>query len=70
MMMGLRLTREGVSRRRFSARFGQELGDLFKAQIERLTRFGLLEWAGEQADILRLTPRGRLLGNQVFVEFI
>jgi oxygen-independent coproporphyrinogen-3 oxidase len=70
MMMGLRLTREGVSKRGFFERFGLDLDDLFKAQIDRLTHLGLLEWAGERADILRLTPRGRLLGNQVFVEFI
>ncbi len=35
--------------------------------LEKLTRQGLLEWAGEK---LRLTQRGRLLGNRVFVEFI
>ena len=70
MMMGLRLTREGVSRSTFQARFGRELTDTFGTQIERLTRLGLLEWAGAEGDVLRLTRRGRLLGNQVFVEFI
>ena len=70
MMMGLRLTREGVSRAAFRLRFGCQLGDVFGGQIERLTRLGLLEWAGADGDVLRLTRRGRLLGNQVFVEFI
>ncbi|HEX9089880.1 MAG TPA: radical SAM family heme chaperone HemW, partial [Anaerolineales bacterium] len=70
MMMGLRLVAEGVSDRDFSQRFGMTLKDRFNVQIERLTRWGLLEWAGEKADILRLTRRGRLLGNQVFCEFI
>lgn len=70
MMMGLRLTREGVSQTRFQERFGRGLGQTFEKQIQRLIGLGLLEWAGEQGDVLRLTRRGRLLGNQVFVEFI
>jgi oxygen-independent coproporphyrinogen-3 oxidase len=70
MMMGLRLTREGVSGAAFRQRFGCELKDTFAPQIERLIGLGLLEWAGAQGDVLRLTRRGRLLGNQVFVEFI
>jgi oxygen-independent coproporphyrinogen-3 oxidase len=67
MMMGLRLTREGVSATVFEARFGEGLLTIFKLPIERLIQQGLLEWAG---DCLRLTPRGRLLGNRVFMEFI
>ena len=70
MMMGLRLTREGVSASVFEKRFGATLIDLFHDQIARLVKVGLLEWAGENGDILRLTPRGRLLGNRVFMEFI
>jgi oxygen-independent coproporphyrinogen-3 oxidase len=70
MMMGLRLTREGVSDIVFKERFGSSLRDLFHDQIARMEKLGLLEWAGENWDILRLTPRGRLLGNQVFIEFI
>lgn len=70
MMMGLRLTREGVSRSGFHARFGRRLEDEFGAQIDRLVRLGLLEWAGTDQDVLRLTQRGRFVGNQVFVEFI
>ena len=71
MMMGLRLTQEGVSEQKFTLRFGQPLEELFKPQIERLERIGLLERAlynGEK--VLRLTSKGRLLGNQVFMEFI
>jgi oxygen-independent coproporphyrinogen-3 oxidase len=71
MMMGLRLTREGVSERKFSMRFGQSLEELFRVQIERLESLGLLEWASYDGEIvLRLTSKGRLLGNQVFMEFI
>ncbi len=70
MMMGLRLTREGVPAKGFHERFGQGLEEVFGPQIQRLTGLGLLEWAGPDRESLRLTPRGRLLGNQVFMEFI
>ncbi len=69
MMMGLRLVREGVSNTGFSSRFGQSLPEVYGTQIQKLTSQGLLEWAGE-GDILRLSPRGKLLGNRVFLEFI
>ncbi len=71
MMMGLRLTQEGVSEREFSRRFGQSLEELFRVQIERSENLGLLEWASYNGNrVLRLTAKGRLLGNQVFMEFI
>ena len=71
MMMGLRLTQEGVSRCTFQQRFGQDLQDVFAQPIEELIGFGLLEWYGEgEGQHLRLTPHGRLLGNQVFYRFI
>jgi len=67
MMTGLRLTREGVSAQTFLERFGQKLADVFGKEIEDLIRLGLLEW---QAERLRLTRRGRLLGNQAFGRFV
>jgi oxygen-independent coproporphyrinogen-3 oxidase len=67
MLTGLRLTREGVSAQGFAKRFGRELREVFRKEIDELQRFGLLEWAG---DSLRLTPHGRLLGNQVFLRFV
>jgi oxygen-independent coproporphyrinogen-3 oxidase len=81
MMMGLRLTLEGVSRGRFHARFGQELTEIFGQQIARQVSSGLLEWVDlgrmdgtgtldESGAALRLTRRGRLLGNRVFSEFL
>lgn len=70
MMMGLRLVREGVSDATFTRRFGQSLKEVFPTQIARLQDQGLLTWAGPQDDRLRLTPRGILLGNRVFSEFI
>jgi coproporphyrinogen III oxidase-like Fe-S oxidoreductase len=59
-----------MSRATFYVRFGQNLDEMFAPQISRLIDLGLLEWAGQGGDILRLTPRGHLLGNQVFMEFI
>jgi oxygen-independent coproporphyrinogen-3 oxidase len=70
MMMGLRLTEEGVSSKRFEARFGVSLEAAFDKPIRDLQRAGLLEWAGDAGEVLRLTQRGRLLGNRVFMEFI
>ncbi len=71
MMMGLRLVNEGVSNQAFMERFGQSLEEVFDDPITRLSTQGLLEWHQRGEDrCLRLTPRGRLLGNRVFVEFI
>ncbi len=70
MMLGLRLVTEGVSNKVFQQRFGISVQERFGIQITRLTSIGLLEWGGEENEILRLTKRGRLLGNQVFKEFI
>lgn len=70
MMMGLRLTQEGVSNKRFRGRFSRELQKVYGKKIDTLIQRGLLEWGGDGYDILRLTPRGRFLGNQVFVEFV
>lgn len=70
MMVGLRLTKEGVGGAGFTRRFGLSLEDAFPNQIQKLIAAGLLEWAGENHDALRLTKRGRLLGNRVFMEFV
>lgn len=70
MMVGLRLTEEGVSQTNFEKRFGQHLLDVFGKEIEELRGYGLLEWGGAGGDRLRLTPRGRGLGNQVFMRFV
>lgn len=67
MMLGLRLVIEGVPDERFQARFGIGLEEVFGAEIRRLVEQGLLE---RLPDRVRLTPRGRLLGNRVFAEFL
>jgi oxygen-independent coproporphyrinogen-3 oxidase len=70
MMMGLRLVVEGISNLKFHQRFGISLQQRFGVQIDRLLNLGLLEWEGEEEEILRLTRKGYILGNQVFKEFI
>ncbi|MDO8472598.1 MAG: radical SAM family heme chaperone HemW [Dehalococcoidia bacterium] len=66
MMLGLRLD-EGVEGCDFKTRFGQSLEEVYGPQIEELKINGLLIAEGRS---LRLTPRGRLLGNQVFCRFV
>ncbi len=70
MMMGLRLVQSGVSRQEFQRRFGKELDDVYGLQLERLNEFGLMESVKGNQNAVRLTERGRLLGNQVFMEFV
>jgi oxygen-independent coproporphyrinogen-3 oxidase len=67
LMMGLRLTREGVTSAEMERRFGVALGERYPRELRRLSERGLLDWDGERA---RLTRVGRLLGNQVFREFV
>ena len=68
MMTGLRLTREGVSEDEFQARFDQSLLNVYGDEIKELLNLGLLEqWTDTR---IRITQRGRLLGNQVFMRFV
>jgi oxygen-independent coproporphyrinogen-3 oxidase len=69
MMTGLRLTQEGISENEFQARFEKPLRDVYKNEIEELLKLGLIE-ESKTSEILRLTTRGRLLGNQVFMRFV
>jgi oxygen-independent coproporphyrinogen-3 oxidase len=66
MMVGLRLNR-GVSRVEFERRFGVAIEDLYGAALSEFEGLGLLESEGEW---VRLSGRGRLLGNEVFERFI
>lgn len=67
MMTGLRLTQEGVSEREFQARFGQSMLEVYGKEIGELSKMGLLEDGEER---IKITRRGRLLGNQVFMRFV
>lgn len=67
LMMGLRLTREGIALKAFEERFGLSLLDLHGDVIEKHTRAGLL-----RVDETRvvLTERGRFLSNVVLRDLI
>lgn len=66
MMMGLRLD-TGVSDADFRRRFERSLEEVFSEEIDDLIRSGLLEDTGSS---IRLSERGRLLGNEVFGRFV
>jgi oxygen-independent coproporphyrinogen III oxidase len=68
MMTGLRLTREGVSKDEFQARFKQPMFEVYGKEIDELLRLGLIE--NGIGDGIKITTRGRLLGNQVFMRFV
>ena len=71
LMMGLRLTEEGINTEQFTKRFSLKIEDIYFDQIEKLMALGLIEYKSfNKSRILRLTKKGRMLGNQVFLEFI
>lgn len=67
MVTGLRLIQTGVDAQAFEARTGRGLWAVYGEQIRQLIRDRLLEQRGSH---VRLTPRGRLLGNRVFEAFV
>ena len=64
--LGLRLN-QGVDLEKIAAKFGKEGVGPFFATIREFVESGLLERQGE---VIRLTPRGRLLSNEVFERFV
>lgn len=66
MFLGLRLSR-GVVYDEFRARFGEDARENYHAQLAELNGLGLIELLDE---VVRLTPRGRLLSNEVFWRFL
>jgi oxygen-independent coproporphyrinogen-3 oxidase len=68
MMTGLRLTQAGVDVEEFQARFGQSVRDLYRKEIDELLKLGLIE--NGPGTRIKITERGRLLGNQVFMRFV
>ena len=65
LMMGLRLDC-GVEDAEFERRFGQTAQSAYGETVAELTELGLLTGG---AGRLRLTQRGRMLGNEVFSRF-
>lgn len=66
MFLGLRKT-AGISLRQFQEKFNQNPLLLFQKEIDLLKARGLVEIT---ADCIRLTRKGKLLGNEVFQSFI
>lgn len=66
VILGLRLV-DGLDVESFNRRFGVRLEFLYSPQIHELAALGLLELTGSR---LRLTRRGRLLGNEAFMRFL
>jgi oxygen-independent coproporphyrinogen-3 oxidase len=67
MINNLRLVQAGVLDADFRSRFDHGLMDVYPTELRELVAVGLLEW---HAGAIRLTRRGRLLGNQVFMRFV
>ncbi len=67
LIMGLRLTQEGINRQAFRSRFGEDLLDLHSATLEKYAAYGLLRIDDEAVTITR---RGRLLSNMIFRDLV
>jgi oxygen-independent coproporphyrinogen-3 oxidase len=67
MMVGLRLVEAGVSGETFERRFGEKIEVVFEKELKELIGNGLLEWVDGH---VRLTERGKWVGNQVFMQFV
>jgi oxygen-independent coproporphyrinogen-3 oxidase len=66
VILGLRLG-DGVSRAAFAGRFGKDVDTVYGDEVCELVELGLLL---DDGGAIRLTQRGRLLGNQVFLRFL
>jgi oxygen-independent coproporphyrinogen-3 oxidase len=67
LLMGLRLTQEGIPRTAFAERFGVDLVEIRESLVSRFVHNGLLE---VDSNSVRLTRRGRLLSNSIFRELV
>ena len=66
LFLGLRKSM-GVSKNQFKKKFNKDIFEVFGAPIKDQKETGLLE---ENHDYIKLTHRGKLLGNEVFQAFI
>ncbi len=67
MMLGLRLIDEGVAHARFQDLHGAPLTQIFGPEIAQLQAWGMVDVDAER---IRLTQRGLMLGNQIFARFL
>ncbi len=65
-MLGLRLN-EGVSLDVFAARYGAGFWETYGERLAEFRALGLIE---EVAGWVRLTPRGRMVGNEIFARVL
>lgn len=67
LMMGLRLTQEGIIRDDFKTRFGRDVLEVHPKTLPDFEARGLIEITPER---IRLTSQGRLLSNMVLRELV
>jgi oxygen-independent coproporphyrinogen III oxidase len=67
MMLGIRLTRDGISASAFIERHGYSITEIYGETIEYLHSIGMIEWHDEN---LRLTRAGLLIANEVAERFL
>ena len=67
LIMGLRLTNEGIRRDLFRERFGADLLDVHPDTIAKYEKHGLLH---VDENVVRLTKQGRLLSNMIFRDLV
>jgi oxygen-independent coproporphyrinogen-3 oxidase len=67
LFLGLRLLSKGVDLAEHRARFRRDVRADYAADLARFDEAGLIEIDG---DVLRLTPAGALLSNEVFAAFV
>jgi oxygen-independent coproporphyrinogen-3 oxidase len=70
MWLGLRLVDEGVSIERFYKMYNQSMTAVFGEQIDELLGLGLIKWVDDGNPRIKLTQRGILIANQVFMRFV
>jgi oxygen-independent coproporphyrinogen-3 oxidase len=70
LMVGFRLTEEGISKNDFMRRYSISPEIAFKSQFELLMKQGLIKIHPQTDDRIRLTKKGRMFGNRVFMQFV
>ena len=66
LILGLRMTK-GVHRPSFARRYGSDPMEFLKPHLGELTELGLIKFSAES---VRLTKKGMLLSNEVFVKIL
>lgn len=67
IFLGLRLMKRGVNLREYNTRFGTDVRTTHATELVRFREAGLIEI---EDSLMRLTPHGALLSNEVFTAFV